>query len=618
MSDFDKTELGYHQEGHDENASVQKKQEDNKVSANIGNFDDFERLDGAAIEETQHQHHIERDFLEEKFHHQGKGDDFDFSSLSSATHTTTTDVAFSDLISTDIPPSSTANILDLDDDKFAPIPMQRESSPSNLEIKSVHSSSTDRPLVTLPSDSDFQDNYSFNYQSSATTVPETTELHLTPDPDDKLGFGLNEPFVNVIGVDKLETEPKSHSPNIYPGKLYAQGGYSVNPAHLDEDDDEQIVEEEGEDNLEFKGPSHLGLESGPDVLHPSAPDLISNPYQTHQQEEEEFSELNREDSPPPRYELTEDRSKFSTYIDNDKEQSHYLDKEEHDDKKFSSVTKVSEEAIETLSKTVKKEVEITEKESCITTTAVSSKIEELIEELTPPFAACPSAACKMDLAKREEAHNSVTTENACMFHPRAWFNPEKLDPKVADLIYWRDVKKSGIAFGAGLVILLSLSYFSLISVVAYLLLTVMGFTLSYRIYKNVLQAVQKSSEGHPFKQYLDIDLTLSREKVRDASDVMIKHLDCTANSLRRLFLVEDLVDSLKFAVVLWCFTYIGSWFNGLTLVILAFVSMFTLPKVYETYKAQIDHYLHLVCSQVDDVMNKVKAKIPIGKKPKQQ
>ncbi|GAB6031792.1 hypothetical protein CHUAL_010194 [Chamberlinius hualienensis] len=440
MSNFDKTELDYNEE-QDAIASVPQAQqrEDNKVSTNIGNFDDFERLDGESLEEAQHQtHHIEKEFLEEKFHQQeGKGDDFDMH-LSTATHTK--DVAVSELSGTNVPPSSTSNIIDFDEDEFPPIPMQRDNSPSNLEIKSsVHSSSTDRPLVTLLSDSDVHvspDNYSFNYQQSSTTsVPETTEVHLTPDPDDKSGFGLNEPFVNVIGVDNLETEPElksSQSAGIYPGKLYAQG-YSLNPAHLDEDDDEQIVEEEGEDNVEFKGLGHqFGLESGPDVLHPSAPDLISTPYQ-QQQQEEEYSELNREDSPPPRYELTEDQSKFSAYIE--KERSHNLSEEEPDDKghqKLSSVTKISEETIETQSKTVRKEIEVAEKESYSTATSVSSKIEELIEELTPPFAACPSAAlpCKMELSKREETHHSTATgENACMFHPRAWFNPEKLDPR---------------------------------------------------------------------------------------------------------------------------------------------------------------------------------------------
>lgn len=70
---------------------------------------------------------------------------------------------------------------------------------------------------------------------------------------------------------------------------------------------------------------------------------------------------------------------------------------------------------------------------------------------------------------------------------------------VESLIYWRDVKKSGVVFGIGLAILLAMSMFSLISVFAYLsLLTLVG-TISFRIYKTIMSAVQKTSEGHPFK-----------------------------------------------------------------------------------------------------------------------
>lgn len=70
---------------------------------------------------------------------------------------------------------------------------------------------------------------------------------------------------------------------------------------------------------------------------------------------------------------------------------------------------------------------------------------------------------------------------------------------VESLIYWRDVKKSGAVFGAGLTILIAMSLFSLISVFSYVSLLALFGTVSFRIYKNVLQAVQKTSEGHPFK-----------------------------------------------------------------------------------------------------------------------
>lgn len=67
---------------------------------------------------------------------------------------------------------------------------------------------------------------------------------------------------------------------------------------------------------------------------------------------------------------------------------------------------------------------------------------------------------------------------------------------------------------------------------------------------------------------MDVDLTLSPEKVQQVAGVTVTHVNAYIAELRRLFLVEDLVDSLKFALLLWLMTYIGAIFNGMTVVIL--------------------------------------------------
>ncbi|XP_045124685.1 reticulon-2-like isoform X1 [Portunus trituberculatus] len=214
--------------------------------------------------------------------------------------------------------------------------------------------------------------------------------------------------------------------------------------------------------------------------------------------------------------------------------------------------------------------------------------------------------------------SEATKASFAVFNPRAWFNPAQLDPRVVDLIYWRDVKKTGVVFGGVMVILLSLAYLSLISVVSYTSLAILSGTITFRVYKNIMQAVQKSQDGHPFKNFLEKDTNLPSDKVHEATDVIVKQINSTVTELKRLFLVEDLVDSVKFGCLLWCLTYLGSWFNGLTLVILAVVALFTLPKVYEQNQAQIDQYVGLVRTQVNDVMSKVKAALPIGNKEKSQ
>ncbi|XP_042225753.1 reticulon-1-A-like isoform X2 [Homarus americanus] len=198
-----------------------------------------------------------------------------------------------------------------------------------------------------------------------------------------------------------------------------------------------------------------------------------------------------------------------------------------------------------------------------------------------------------------------------------WSSPSSAATMV-DLIYWKDVKKTGVVFGGFLALFISLAYVSFISVLSYTSLTVLSVTIIYRVYKNIMQAIQKSQDGHPFKNLLELDTDLPLEKVHDASDAFVNWWNPKFTEVKRLFLVEDLVDSVKFGCLLWCLTYVGSWFNGLTLVTLATVALFTLPKVYEQNKTQVDQYMGLVKNQVNDVMSKVKAALPIGNKEKTQ
>ncbi|XP_022070181.1 reticulon-4 isoform X6 [Acanthochromis polyacanthus] len=183
-------------------------------------------------------------------------------------------------------------------------------------------------------------------------------------------------------------------------------------------------------------------------------------------------------------------------------------------------------------------------------------------------------------------------------------------PTVVDLLYWRDVKTTGVVFGAALLLLLSLTVCSIVSVCSYIGLALLSVTICFRIYKGILQAIQKSDEGHPFKQYLDQEVALSEDMVHKYSDMVLAKLNKTISELRRLFLVEDLVDSIKFAVLMWILTYVGALFNGLTILILALVGVFSCPIIYEKHQAQIDHYLALVNNQIKDVVGKVQAKVP--------
>ncbi|XP_057208647.1 reticulon-1b isoform X2 [Triplophysa rosa] len=183
-----------------------------------------------------------------------------------------------------------------------------------------------------------------------------------------------------------------------------------------------------------------------------------------------------------------------------------------------------------------------------------------------------------------------------------------------ELLYWRDLKQSGLVFGSVLLLLFSLTQFSVVSVVAYLALASLSAAISFRVYKSVLQAVQKTDEGHPFKTYLDVEMSLSHDQMQKYAEKAQYYINSTLKELRRLFLVQDLVDSLKFAVLMWLLTYVGALFNGLTLLIMVVVSMFSMPVVYEKYQAQIDQYMDLIRTNVNSVVAKIQEKIPGAKR----
>lgn len=123
---------------------------------------------------------------------------------------------------------------------------------------------------------------------------------------------------------------------------------------------------------------------------------------------------------------------------------------------------------------------------------------------------------------------------------------------------------------------------------------------------------------------MDVDITVSQEKSQEVCGSVVAHLNGFVTELRRLFLVEDFIDSLKFGGILWLLTYVGAWFNGMTLVtmgkfvvlavtvktsstfnlLLAYVALFTLPKVYENNKQSIDAYLELVHGKISEITDK--------------
>uniref|UniRef100_A0A9L0S4U4 Reticulon n=1 Tax=Equus caballus TaxID=9796 RepID=A0A9L0S4U4_HORSE len=181
---------------------------------------------------------------------------------------------------------------------------------------------------------------------------------------------------------------------------------------------------------------------------------------------------------------------------------------------------------------------------------------------------------------------------------------------VADLLYWKDTRTSGVVFTGLMVSLLCLLHFSIVSVVAHVALLLLCGTISLRVYRKVLQAIHRGDGTNPFQAYLDVDLTLTQEQKEHLSQQIASRVVSAATQLRHFFLVEDLVDSFKLALLFYILTFVGAVFNGLTLLILGVICLFTIPLLYRQHQAQIDQYVGLVTNQLSHIKAKIRAKIP--------
>ncbi|NXO05106.1 RTN4 protein, partial [Rhinopomastus cyanomelas] len=186
--------------------------------------------------------------------------------------------------------------------------------------------------------------------------------------------------------------------------------------------------------------------------------------------------------------------------------------------------------------------------------ALDRKVPEVSTMTLPATDTSPLSAGKdiVSVVKPEASAKEAEREAASVKEkekPTAVFSAKLDKSSVVDLLYWRDIKKTGVVFGASLFLLLSLTVFSIVSVTAYIALALLSVTISFRIYKGVIQAIQKSDEGHPFRAYLESDVAVSEELIQKYSNVVLGHVNGTVKELRRLFLVDDLVDSLKVSVV---------------------------------------------------------------------
>ncbi|XP_077467434.1 reticulon-2a isoform X3 [Stigmatopora argus] len=173
--------------------------------------------------------------------------------------------------------------------------------------------------------------------------------------------------------------------------------------------------------------------------------------------------------------------------------------------------------------------------------------------------------------------------------------------KVMDLIYWKDTERTGMVLTGLVVGLLCLFQLSIITVVSTASLAIVCFTISVRIYYNIIHSLKWGDGVHPFRSYLDMDISFSGEQAEQQMQKMIVMTLCAVDSLKKLVFVSNLFESLKLLFLTYLVTYLGDLCNGLTLTIIGVIALFSVPLFYQRRQEQVDSFFAKIQAVIDNV-----------------
>ncbi|XP_008288184.1 reticulon-2b [Stegastes partitus] len=177
--------------------------------------------------------------------------------------------------------------------------------------------------------------------------------------------------------------------------------------------------------------------------------------------------------------------------------------------------------------------------------------------------------------------------------------------KLVDLVYWRNLRKTGVVF-TGLVIgLVSLFQLSAITVLSHICLGVMCLTFPLRLYYKLLELLRWNPGVHPFQSYLDHDGSLTDKETVVLVEEVVLLVAFAVSEIKRLLFIDSMIDSIKFVVLLYLLTYVGIEINGLTLVISAVIAMFSLPLLYKKQQVRIRRLVRSVRAFVKKIRTMV-------------
>merc|ERR1711915_282833 len=138
-----------------------------------------------------------------------------------------------------------------------------------------------------------------------------------------------------------------------------------------------------------------------------------------------------------------------------------------------------------------------------------------------------------------------------------------------------------------------------------LLMAVMCSKAYTHLMVHVLSKLPAVPNSDPLHKLYDFDLNIKSDHLESFASESLESMNKILAKLKDLFLFVNFMDSLKFGVVMYLISYIGSICNLLTIVILGWISVFSIPRLYMDNRSLIDCIWEKLQCQIVDVKNKV-------------
>lgn len=120
--------------------------------------------------------------------------------------------------------------------------------------------------------------------------------------------------------------------------------------------------------------------------------------------------------------------------------------------------------------------------------------------------------------------------------------------RFAHVFHWKRPIESGVIFSIGLILSIALTFFSIISVVAYTALGLIAASGLMRIYKMSMKTLNKSTDtpfDHIWNKVLNLNVSVSPQKLHELVDSSHRNLNASMLYFKQVLLVEDKLATLK-------------------------------------------------------------------------